>query len=176
MIGLPAEDPKILLYYVFEAKYARNVHSTTAPVQQLMRKITLTYGFAKPGTDQPGELKPSVFTTSVPILTNHSVAYANAKCTAASMVAVQIGNGTGVIAQYPLPNTQVLSNQRVFLLTSQNDIVMPAMNGWSRKDVLAYFALTHIPVTLSGEGNVDTQSVTAGTAIDASVTVKITLK
>ncbi|MGB7593972.1 MAG: penicillin-binding transpeptidase domain-containing protein [Erysipelotrichaceae bacterium] len=176
MMGLPAEDPKIMIYYAFEAKYARQVHSTTAAIQQLMRKITLTYGFTKPGNNTPGENKPSVFTVSVPILTNHSVAYAKAKCAAVAMEVVQIGDGATAIAQYPLPNTQVLSNQRVLLLTSQANITMPNMTGWSRKDVLAYFALTHIPVSLSGEGNVAAQSVAAGTLIDASMTVKITLK
>ncbi len=176
IMGLPAEDPKILIYYVFEAHYAKTVHSTTAAIQQLMRKITLSYGFAKPGTNNSGTLNPSVFTTTIPLVTNHSVEYAIAKCGINSLNTLQIGTGAGVIAQYPLPNTQVLSNQRVFLLTSEDNILLPSMLGWSRRDVLAYFALTHIPVSLTGEGNVASQSVAAGTAIDASVTVKITLK
>ena len=176
MLGLPAENPKIMVYYVFEARFSNTVHLTTAPVQQLIRKIALSYGFTKPKTDLSGDSKPTVFMTGVPALTNHSVAYAAAKCTAATLNYFTIGNGSSVIAQYPLFNTQVLSSQRVFLLTSEDNIVMPVMKGWSRRDVLAYFALTHIPVTLSGEGNVVSQSIVLGTPINANTPVQITLK
>jgi penicillin-binding protein 2B len=114
--------------------------------------------------------------TSVPFLTNHSLGYADAKCTLAALSCLTIGNGKSVVAQYPLPDTQVLSDQRVLLLTSQENVLMPEMTGWSRRDVLAFFALTHIPVTINGEGNVSSQSVAANTALDASVMVEITLK
>ena len=175
-LAIPAENPKIMIYYAFEAEYARNVHSTTSPLQQLMRKITLAYGFTKPTTDPDDDDKPKVFMTSVPFLTNHSLGYADAKCTIAALACLTIGNGKSVVAQYPLPETQVLSDQRVFLLTSQENILMPNMTGWSRRDVLAFFALTHVPVTINGEGNVSSQSVAVNTALDASVMVEITLK
>jgi penicillin-binding protein 2B len=176
VMGLPAEDPKILLYYVFEAKYATTVHSTTVAIQQLMRKITLSYGFTKPGEDHPGTNKPSIFSVATPFLINHSVAYGESKCAALSMEFLRIGDGPSVIAQYPVAGTQVLSDQRVFMVTSEGNIRMPSMFGWSRRDLLAYFALTHIPVTINGEGRVATQSIAEGTPIDAASVIEITLK
>ncbi len=175
-LGLPAEDPKIFVYYAFETKYARSVHVTTEPIQQLMRKITLAYGFSKPDDNGGTPQLPDVFTTNVPALINHSLSYASSKCETAGLAALVIGNGNSVIDQYPVSESAVLSNQRVFLVTSQTDLTIPDMTGWSRKDVLAFFALTHTPVTIQGEGNVASQSVAANSPIDASVMVEIVLK
>ena len=89
---------------------------------------------------------------------------------------VMIGDGNSVIKQYPAAGSSVVTSQNIFILTDGNNITMPNMLGWSRKDVASFWDITGIPITISGYGSVSEQSVAAGSVIDKATSIEVKLK
>ena len=68
-----------------------------------------------------------------------------------------IGDGTKVIEQYPLTGSIV--NGRVFIITNSNNISIPNMRGYSRKDAINLIKLLNVEYSLEGNGYVNDYSV-----------------
>ena len=68
-----------------------------------------------------------------------------------------IGDGTKVINQYPLSGTIV--NGRVFIITNSNNIGIPNMTGYSRKDAINLAKILNVEYNLEGNGYVNNYSV-----------------
>ena len=87
-----------------------------------------------------------------------------------------IGNGLDVVAQYPKAHEDVFTSQMVFLYTGGQTFSMPDMTGWSRKEVLAYWSFTNIPVQSVGSGYVVEQNIAEGELIDKNDTIYVVFK
>ncbi|MBR2700629.1 MAG: PASTA domain-containing protein [Erysipelotrichaceae bacterium] len=111
----------------------------------------------------------------MPNLVNHTLQYANKKLADVQANMILLGNGNTVIAQYPAENSTLVSGQRIMLLVNKENLQMPSMIGWSRKEVTAFWELTGIQVTLDGSGYVTSQSVPVGESInqETRITVKL---
>ena len=70
----------------------------------------------------------------------------------------------------------IISNQNVFLLTDGSKITMPNMKGWTKKDVTAFWEMTHIEVQMSGTGKVTSQNIKAGKAINSDTVIKVEME
>ena len=88
---------------------------------------------------------------------------------------IRIGDGDKIVEQYPKAQDDVYSNQRVFLLTNSNNISLPNFEGWTRKDIIAYWNLTNLPITMDGYGVAYEQSVLPNTIVDGSTEIIIKL-
>jgi len=189
MCGMPADDPKVAIYYCFEAPYNHDAHYHTEPVQNLMRKTALRLGFANiaggeeqtqeeetPETPEEGdEEKEQVVLTAgaMPNLTNHTLTYAGEKLSGINGTVVVLGNGSAVIDQYPSEGTLVDGGEKIFLLTDTNSFVMPDMTGWTRKDVTAMWQVTQFGFRLHGEGKVVEQNIPPGTLISRGTDIEV---
>ena len=89
-----------------------------------------------------------------------------------------IGNGATVVNQYPEKGSTVITDDKVFLLTNDNKIVLEDVAGWSRNDFVKYMNLLDIKYTIDGYGYIVEQSIPAGTLIkpDMIIEVKLTDK
>ncbi len=176
-IGLPADDPKYLVYYAFEAPYDRLSHVDTEAVQQLLQKIAqinnLTNGNE---TFDEGLEAREIIESEMPSLVNHSIEYSLAKSQDAGLEAIVLGKGDTVIEQFPQPGASVLSEQKIFLLTDSNSLIMPDMMGWSRAEILDLWEITGIEMVITGVGSVASQSIASGTAVDFNAKVELILK
>lgn len=76
---------------------------------------------------------------------------------------IVLGNGNKVTDQYPKQGTMVLSNDKVFLLTNDSNILMPNIIGWSRLDIISLCNILGLKYNFEGYGYAVNQSV----AIDA---------
>ena len=181
VIGLPYNDPKILIYLCFQANYNNNmnyrVDSTKRFMQKLIQYLHLSDSTQTSETTQEiTTIDPTTkYENVMPSLVNHSLEYSLSTLKAYNTQNIVLGNGDNVIAQYPSGQASVTQNQRVFLLTSNDHFTMPDMTGWSRKDVAVFWELTGIAVDIDGYGYVSSQSITAGTSIDANSTLKVVL-
>ena len=81
---------------------------------------------------------------------------------------IVIGNGKYIINQYPLKNSTVLENGKLFLVTNGTEIKMPDMTGWSLSDVKNYCNLIGLKYEYSGYGYVVSQSLVVDSVIDVS--------
>lgn len=88
---------------------------------------------------------------------------------------ITIGKGNTIINQFPLKNSQVLENSKIFLLTDNTEYIMPDMSKWSSSEVINFCNLIHLNYTFSGYGVVSTTSVTPGERIDLTKTLEVTL-
>lgn len=105
--------------------------------------------------------------------TNQSVEYASSILKYNNIPYVTIGNGSSVVEQMPQAKSTIVSNSKVFLLTDGNEITMPNMTGWSRKDVSTFEALTNITIEYSGTGKVISQNVAEGTVINSEIAISL---
>lgn len=97
---------------------------------------------------------------------NQSVSFAKGQLESNGIQAIVLGNGNTVIKQNPDANTKISSNSKVFLLSDGEQITMPNMEGWSRKDVSSFCLLANISVEYHGTGHVVKQSIAEGEIIN----------
>lgn len=177
MIGLPANDPKVMVYYAFRAPATLNAHFKTEAVQQLLTQIALVYNLQDtPITiEETQPQKSDLAAYTLPNFINHRIEYAKTYLSSYTSKVIVIGQENSVLAQYPQAQKEVLNNQSIFLLTETKNIQMPDFVGMSQKDVLAFFELVHIPVQIMGEGVVTSQNIEALSPIDANSVIEIVL-
>lgn len=160
VIGMPYDDPQIMLYYVYRCPTILVAAPQTKVVADLLKAIEF-YAINRNPVDEE-----IVSSFELPALINHTTDFASLVLAQKTNPISVIGNGSSIINQYPSSGTTILSTQRIFLLTGYTDLIMPDMTGWSKKDVLAYFRLANRSVSIDGEGFVSSQSIPSGTVMN----------
>ena len=178
MLAMPADDPKVLVYYAFDAAYTVEMATYTEPQKSLLRKIAQVYGFSQDDssvavvtTDENADVE--LVETSMPSLLNHTVEYARNQLEGSNTQLIVLGGGNNVIDQYPKTSDTLTSGDRVFLLTDSNSFEMPDLTGWTRKDVAALWSITGFGFELSGEGVVTSQSVPSGITVTKGTVIQV---
>jgi penicillin-binding protein 2B len=176
MTALPAENPKYMVYYAFLAPTSTKAHQETAAVQHIFRRLSLTYGIYS-DNNGPTETAP-IIELQLPNFINRSVLSFLASNAQLELPVTIIGNGERVINQYPEANDTILNTQRLFILTDGNEITMPDMMGWSRKDVTTFWLLSNKAVIIEGSGLVSSQSIAPGEILtdQSELSVVLSLK
>jgi len=87
-----------------------------------------------------------------------------------------IGKGKYVIDQYPLKGTNVLNGSKVFLLTNNEERIMPSIIGWSRSEVESLCTLSKVTCQFDGYGFVRESSVEEGSDILSDTVVSVLLE
>lgn len=176
MAALPADDPKVLVYFAFDAPLYMQAHYNTQAAISFLRKVAISYGFTDgAGTAVDPEAEPieEISTYSMPSLLNHSVSFAEGRLSGTGADIVVLGEGNNIIDQYPRPEGILTSGQRVFLLTDTSGFLMPDMTGWTRKDVSALWAVSGFGFRLSGDGVVESQNIPPGTAVSKGTQIEV---
>ncbi len=183
MAALPADNPKYMVYYAFQAKYDRNAHYKTEPIKMLLRKVAMTYNL-----DHHSDLLPNVIekdgvlengtisTYSMPNLVNHSLDYSVNKLSSISNNIIVLGQGKTVIDQFPHYNDPVKTNEKIFLQTDTSSWVMPSLLGWTKKDVGSLWSITRNGFTIKGNGHVVSQSIQEGELVGKDVEIEVSLE
>ncbi len=150
---------------------------TGGPYQSAFRQALIATGVSGAVASGNGDSSSANWQEyEMPSLVNHSLDYANEKLKPYRVNKVVIGDGSSIVKQYPQAQSMFATKQNIFLLTDGANITMPDMRGWVLKDVQQFAAISGIPIQSSGSGSVKSQSVAAGTTIDASTEIKVTLK
>ena len=175
MMAAPADDPKVMLYYVFVSDDIINFDDE--PIKNVFKEALVAVGVTGDveNTEDQGN-SDSWSSYKTPGLVNHSLDYAKTKLEDYDVDIVVIGDGNSVVAQYPTENETITSNDRILLLSDGSSITMPNMIGWTRKDIEAFCDLSGIEITIEGNGKVSSQSVKKGTTISAESEITLKLK
>ncbi len=176
MTALPAENPKYMVYYAFLAPTTTKAHQDTSAVQHIYRRLSLTYGVYS-ADNGPSETTP-VIEMQIPSFINRTTLSFMTWNAQLDVPVTIIGNGERIINQYPNANSTILNTQRLFILTDGNEVTMPDMTGWSRKDVTTFWLLSNRAVVIEGSGLVSSQNIEAGTILtdESELSVFLTLK
>lgn len=109
------------------------------------------------------------------LYTNQKASDVKSKLDKNGIQSVVIGDGEIVVNQYPKVGSRLLSNDKVFLVTNGNNLYMPNIDGWSKKDVMVLVNFLNIKVTFKGYGFVTTQSIKENEKIIDNLTLEVEL-
>jgi len=166
----PADKPKYIIYTV-----AKQVHAAakyfSMPVTTAIEEIA---SYAKLTENQENIIENKTVTIDNYISkeTEGSVALLNE----AKLKPIVIGKGKYVIDQYPLKGTNVLNGSKVFLLTNNEERIMPSIIGWSRSEVESLCTLSKVTCQFDGYGFVRESSVEEGSDILSDTVVSVLLE
>jgi len=181
MIGMPADNPKVMVYIAYQAKSQSGMHLDIAPIKRMLSKVVKLLHLTNTGPLEDEdtvttEIDPLVqFENTMPSVINHRIDYAVDILKKYKVKLVVLGDGASVINQYPIVGEAVHQGQKVFVLSSSAKIRMPDMVGWSYKDITIFSTLTGIKVKIEGNGYVNEQNIAADTNLNDSMEIVVKL-
>ncbi len=177
VIGLPADKPEIMIYYAFKAPVDNNAHIETTAIKQLIRQVALVNNYRKDNTNNTNFVITSgIDDYNLKNYINHSLDYALTDLKNHLNKIIVIGSGTSIINQYPKADTNILSNQSVFLLTDYQNLSMIDYVGMNKKDLVAYFELMGAKYQFTGEGTALTCNLEVGQTINLNEVIEVDFK
>lgn len=171
VVGMaPASNPKYVLYITM--KQPQNIQSTDATNLADIFKpmMTRALAYSRVTTTHTAESA-----ATMKKLSGLSVTKAKKQLKAQNLKPIQIGTGNTVVQQSPISGTQLLSNQRVLLLTN-GAMTMPDVSGWSKSDLLRLEQLTGKTFKITGTGYAKSQSLPENALMNSAKTISVTLE
>ena len=158
----PEEDPEYIVYVAarkFEGNSVRFAEVVTDAIEEIAKHAKLTEETKEVDLskviDIDNYLSKDIGTVTT-LLENKKINV------------VVIGNGKYIINQYPLKNSTVLENGKLFLVTNGLEIKIPNLTDWSLTDVKNYCNLIGLKLEYSGYGYVTSQSLAPDTILDVT--------
>ena len=166
----PGDDPKVIIY----ATLKRPVPNSVAPLSNAIKEII--QNIAKYMDMEPVEQPTEEITSyEVPSYYNQNVTDIVDQLTNMQIASVVIGDGDRIIDQFPSQGTTITSKEKVYLITSGPNKVMPNLMGYSLKEadtLLSYYGISY---TFTGSGYVTAQNIPEGTPITDGLVLTVTL-
>ncbi len=177
LAAAPADNPEIIIYYAFQSSNIKTYNREY--FQDIVREALMAvdmYNEVNEQTTNESDANTIYSVYTMPELVNHTFSYIESKLNPHTQNIHYIGDGTSIIAQFPSANEEVVSTQKVFLLTNGTSISMPDMSGWNRTDVTVFCDMVGLQLSIEGDGSVQSQSIQAGSSIQEGQTLVTVLK
>lgn len=172
-IGLPYDDPEVFLYWGFQGPMSSISNNKRDAIRALLQVLAMKYDANNENSE---EITNDATITQIPHFVNHSLDYVNTALSTSQISPIILGKGDQVVKQLPKAEEIIINNQKVFLLTNSDEILMPDMSGFSLKDVNNFWILTGVEITTQGSGRVIEQSIPAGEKLSKSTKIHVKLK
>ena len=174
MLGFPYGDPEYMIYYAYISPETVYYNYDVKPIPDLIDRIALLENLVI-NEDEIEHAEKYIHKYEMPNLMSETVGSALEKTDSMDLEAVLVGDGYNVIDQYPKAKTNVYTYQKVFLLTDGKNISLPDFTGWTRKDVINYWTMSKLPITINGYGVVYEQSISPNSIVDKNQEIEIKL-
>lgn len=163
----PYEDPEIIIYVAIKGTSA---NATISVVKALTTNISkyLKLSEEKINTDMVSYEMPSFI--------NKNTNEAKKELESKLIIPIILGNGDKIIKQYPNPNINVMSYEKVFLLTNDYNVKMPDITGYSSKEVVSLSNILNLKYKLNGTGFVTQSSIPTESEINKETSLEVTLE
>ena len=165
----PAEDPQYIVYI--------SVKQFVGPIKELAKVVTTVVedianykNIANLETTNTNE-QIIVFDNYI----NTSVVESEEKLKQMGLNPIILGDGKYIINIYPKKGTKVIKGTKIFIITSNNNIVMPDITNWSENEVKTFAGLVGIECNINGYGKVISQSIEKNTIIDSTSVLNVEL-
>ncbi|MGI6330040.1 MAG: penicillin-binding transpeptidase domain-containing protein [Bacilli bacterium] len=165
-VGLfPKDNPEIIVYTVIKRpSYGESEavqKSTNRLIDDIVKYLNLS-------SNSNNDNKENIVSFKMPNLLNKDLSFALNKLESTSNNIIIIGNGEKIINQYPNLDVLVNSKDKLFLVTNNQEIIIPSLKEWSRREVLTYCHLSNLKCQIEGYGYVYQQEF-----VDDLLTVKL---
>jgi len=167
----PGEDPSIIIYYSAKDNGNSGVYAMKDVIKELITNVS-KYLEIEPETEEKVE---SLKNYSLPSFVNKDTDYVSSTLTSEGLNYVVIGNGDKIIKQYPNFNTTVSELDKIFLVTNDNNVLMPNLVGYSINEAKSLLNLLDIDYEVEGSGHVTSQSIQPGTKINSGDIIQLVL-
>ena len=160
--AFPEDEPKYIVYAAarrFEGNSLRFADVTTKAIEEIAKYAKLTEDTIENDLSKVIDIENYMskdLNNVVALLENKKIDI------------ITIGNGKYIINQYPLKNSTILENGKLFLVTNGTEIKMPDMTGWSLNEVQTYCNLIGLNFDYTGYGYVTLQSIGIDTVLDVT--------
>lgn len=152
VLMFPKDDPKIILYAV--AKEAPNANKLSSITKEIVTNISKYYNIY-------GENNEKIESSQVKIdnYLNKDVSVIKKELESKGIKTIVLGNGKKIINQYPKANTNLIEDDKVFLLTNGDKITMPDLTGYSKIEVKELAGILNLGLKITGNGYAVNQSI-----------------
>lgn len=165
----PKSNPQIIIY----ASVKRPSNGSQKPISNAVKEVVLNTGKYL-GTEKQ-EATDSVIEYKIPSFTNKDLEKVKTTLTNNGMNYQIIGNGTKVVKQYPSAKTIVTNKDKIYLITNDNNYVIPNVVGLSSKEAKSLLEVLDVKVKLEGSGYVKAQSISENTPITSGMEIVLSL-
>ena len=145
----PYDDPEIIIY----AAVQQPTHGKGAGVSKVVKSVIqsiLKYYNMDDSDDNEEENK----TITISSYLNQNIDEVASTLESNGLKVIRIGDGSKVVAQYPVSGTNVVAQDKVFLVSNGTNQQLPNIKGWSRADVITLANLLDYDVVFEGYGYV----------------------
>lgn len=171
-LGLaPVEDPQLIVYVAVHKPQLKDTEVGSEPTSDIFNSVTensLKYLNIQP---ENLELASSI---KMPNIVGQNMMESQTTLESQGLKTVIIGQAENVKEQFPAAGTSILAKGTVFI-KGEGDIELPNFTGWSKRNIMIYKSLSNIPIEISGEGYVTSQSLTAGSIVSKDTPVVVHL-
>ena len=166
----PKDDPQIIIYAAIKKPNFGNTITISEPVVDVMKNIAKYKNINTTKKEENKDIKQ--YTLDNYINKNKDEVVNTLK--SQKINTVVIGDGDKIIDYYP--KDKIVSNDRIILITNENNKTMPNMTHWSKREAKFLLDYLGIKYTLNGNGYVKTQTVKEHTPITPELEITLTLE
>ncbi len=166
----PKDDPQIIIYAAMKKPKDYRSRTLAPAVKDVIQNIAK---YKNINTSAP--IETTVQTYAMTSYLNEDVAKVEKILNQDGLDVIVIGDGETIVNQYPKKGTNVVTGDKVFLVTNGNKRKLENVIGWSKNDFVTYMELLNIQYEVSGYGYVKEQNIKEGTEIENDMTVQVIL-
>ena len=166
----PADDPKYIVYI--------SVKQFVGPVKEIAKAVTTVVEDIA-NYKNIAQIESNNSDEQIIILNNYlnkDVLEVEEKLKQLKLNPIILGDGKYIINIYPKENSKVIAGAKVFVLTSNNNILMPNVIGYSENEIITLCNFIGLKYHIEGYGNVVSQSIEPNTLIDFNSELNIILQ
>ena len=152
VLMFPKDDPKIIIYAV--AKEAPGVSKLASITKEVVTNISKYYNIYGEDT-----LKIENSQIVLDNYLNKDKENIRKDLESKGINVIVLGNGDKIIKQYPESGTNLIKDDKVFLLTNGDKIMMPDLTGYSKIEVKTLANLLELNLEMNGNGYAINQSI-----------------
>lgn len=167
----PKDNPEIIIYAAVKRPSSGRGTSLSTATKSIIKNIAK---YKNIYNEQKHET--SIVKYQLPSYINKNVDEVKKELLDKQIKPIILGNGNRIIKQYPAQNSEILTYDKVFLLTNDSQITMPNVSGWSRTEIISLCNMINLKYEFEGYGYVDNQSIAPNSILHPDDVLKLTLK
>ena len=166
----PKSDPKLIIYASVKRPSGGSQKPLSNAIKEIVNNASKYYG-----NDDTATPEIPITEYEMPSFINKDLESTKTTLTSPGMTYTILGTGNKVIKQYPEKGDTITNKDTIYLITNDQNLMVPNVTGLSSKVANSLLSLLGIKVNLDGIGYVTAQSIPESTPITEGLEITLTL-